>query len=301
MRCSSRERVLPRPWGTRSKVAAAVLVACLLARSGTSTAATRSCTVVGCCTAICPDGTIAECRKGVLDGCTCICMPRPSLTGLNIEGTVQLEGQITVSALDVSYASDSLVPPRILLQATLFVAPGQSHRALAQALAVNWRSQIRAKDSLKVVVSGDAVTVESPRVAAKYLVCSGSGPCAFGDANDLDLGVQLNGLTFRGIGHGRPSDGGGATDSLRLVIEPNPSRAPQVRFRVQRAAVVDVSIFDLFGRRVSTLVHATLQEGSYSHRWNGADDSGRPVRDGLYFCRIVAGDAARVERVQLLR
>jgi flagellar hook capping protein FlgD len=301
MRCSSLERVLPQPWGSRSRVAAAVLVVCLLARSGISSAATRSCTVVGCCTAICPDSTIAECHKGVLDGCTCICRRRPSLTGLNIEGTAQLDGQITVTALDVSYPSDSLVPARTLLQATLFVAPGQSHRALAQALAANWRSQIRAKDSLKVVVSGDAVTVESPRVAAKYLVCSGSGPCAFGDANDLDLGVQLNGLTFRGIGQGRPGEGSGATDSLKLVIEPNPSRVPQVRFRVPRASVVDVSIFDLFGRRVATLVHATLHEGSYSHRWNGDDDSGRRARDGLYFCRIVAGDAAWIERVQLLR
>jgi len=206
-----------------------------------------------------------------------------------------------VTALDVSYPSDSLVPPRTLLQATLLVAPGETHRAFAEALAANWRSQIRAKDSLKVVVSGDSVTVESPRVAAKYLVCSGSGPCAFGDANDPDLGVELSGLKFRGIGEGRPGDGVGATDSLKLVIGPNPSRMPLVRFRVPRASVVDVSIFDLLGRRVAKVVHATLQAGSYSHRWNGDDDSGRRVRDGLYFCRIVAGDAAWTERVQLLR
>ena len=284
-----------------ARVAVAVFVMCLLACSDSSSAATRSCTVVGCCTAICPDSTIAECLKGALEGCTCICKPRPSRTGLTIGGTAQLEGQITVTALDVSYPSDSLVSPRTLLQATLMVAPGQSHRALAQVLAANWRSQIRANDSLKVVVSGDTITVESQRVAAKYLVCSGSGPCTFGDANDVDLGVELNGLTFRGMSQVKPGDGVGALDGPKLVIEPNPSRMPQVRFRVPRASVVDVSIFDLFGRRVATLVRATLEKGSYSHRWNGHDDSGKRVRDGLYFCRIVAGSAAWTERVQLLR
>ena len=296
MRRSSLECVRPG-----SRFAAAVFVVCLLARSGTSSATTRSCTVVGCCTAICPDSTIAECHRGAFEGCTCICRPRPSRTGLTIGGTAQLEGQITVTALDVSYPSDSLMSPRTLLQATLMVAPGQSHRVLARVLAAKWRSQIRANDSLQVVVSGDTVTVESPRVAAKYLVCSGSGPCTFGDANDLDLGVELNGLTFRGMARARPGDAVGATDGLKLVIEPNPSRMPQVRFRVPRTSMVDVSVFDLFGRRVATLVRAPLQRGSYSHRWNGADDSGRRVRDGLYFCRIVAGDAAWTERVQLLR
>jgi hypothetical protein len=224
------------------------------------------------------------------------------VTGVNIGGTIDAAGEITVTALDVSYPSDSLVPPRTLLQATLSVAPGQSHKQLAQALAATWRSQIRPKDSLEVAVSGDAVTVESPRVAAKFLVCSGWGPCVFGDANDVDLGVALNGLTFRAFGPGEPGgDETGSSEGLKLAIQPNPSPMPQVDFRVPRRSMVDVSIFDLFGRRIATLVHAALRSGDYTHQWNGQDDSGRRVRDGLYFCRIVAGDATRIERLQLLR
>jgi hypothetical protein len=302
MRCSPSERVLPQRWGSRSKVAAAVIAACLFARSGVSSAATITCTIVGCCSANCPAGTIPVCHKGLFGSCTCQCDEGPAVTGVNIEGIIEAVGEITVMALDISQPPDSLRPTRTLVQSTLTVTPGQSHTDFAKALAAAWKAQIRPKDSITVNVSGDAVTLESPRVAAKYLVCTGAEPCLFGDANDVDLGVEINGLSFRGLGAGEPgAEENDSSVASKLVVQPNPSRSPLISFRLRQRSAVEVSVFDLFGRRITTLVHATLRVGDYSQTWNGRDDSGRPVREGLYFCRLVVGGVTQTARVQLLR
>jgi hypothetical protein len=214
----------------------------------------------------------------------------------------QATGEITLMALDISHPADSLAPPRTILQSTLTVTPGQRHTDFAKALAAAWKAQVRPRDWLAVSLSGDAVTIESPRVAAKILVCTGTLPCLFGDANDVDLGVEINGLSFRGIGAGDlDTDESGAGPIVKLVVQPNPSRTPLIRYRLRQRSTVDVSVFDLFGRRIATLVHATLRVGDYSQMWNGRDDSGRPARDGLYFCRLVAGGVTSTARVQLLR
>ncbi len=47
---------------------------------------------------------------------------------------------------------------------------------------------------------------------------------------------------------------------------------------------VDLSIYDLLGRRVKELFSGTLVPGEHSLRWDGKDDSGRRVSSGIYVC-----------------
>jgi len=51
-------------------------------------------------------------------------------------------------------------------------------------------------------------------------------------------------------------------------------------------ADVQVEIFDLLGRKVSTLVAGNLAPGRKEYLWNGADDQGQPLPTGVYFCTI---------------
>ncbi|HTR97176.1 MAG TPA: FlgD immunoglobulin-like domain containing protein [Candidatus Acidoferrales bacterium] len=68
-------------------------------------------------------------------------------------------------------------------------------------------------------------------------------------------------------------------------IAPNPSRGgADVVLALDRAGEVDVTIVDLLGRRVRTLASArALPAGFATLGWDGADDSGRATRAGVYW------------------
>jgi flagellar hook assembly protein FlgD len=52
-----------------------------------------------------------------------------------------------------------------------------------------------------------------------------------------------------------------------------------------------VSVYDVNGRKVVTLVQDALPQGTYYVRWNATDSDGKPVAPGIYICRAAAGGA----------
>jgi len=60
-----------------------------------------------------------------------------------------------------------------------------------------------------------------------------------------------------------------------------------------RDATVTVEVFDFGMNRVRTIVRDAGRSGSTEHEelWNGADDNGETVRNGVYFYRVLVGDA----------
>ncbi len=82
---------------------------------------------------------------------------------------------------------------------------------------------------------------------------------------------------------------------------PNPTRRESmVRLALDRAAQVDVSVFDLAGHRVRRLAEGTLPAGFHPLVWDGADERGRRAAPGAYFVRAVAGAASRTQKLILL-
>lgn len=66
---------------------------------------------------------------------------------------------------------------------------------------------------------------------------------------------------------------------------PNPfNPATAIRVHVPQRAELKLTIFDVLGREVRTLVTQTFDAGSHTFEWNGADNSGRPVASGVYTC-----------------
>ena len=64
---------------------------------------------------------------------------------------------------------------------------------------------------------------------------------------------------------------------------------------------VELTLFDLLGRKVRTLVRDHRFHGSFSVRWEGINDSGLPVASGTYICLIRAGDFNATSRLVLLK
>lgn len=83
---------------------------------------------------------------------------------------------------------------------------------------------------------------------------------------------------------------------------PNPfNPATSVDFRLAAPGRVLLTVHDLRGRNVRTLVDRDLDAGTWSARWNGRDAAGRPLPAAAYLLRLRhAGRDAGVTKVVLL-
>jgi hypothetical protein len=90
-----------------------------------------------------------------------------------------------------------------------------------------------------------------------------------------------------------PHAAAGVSDTparLAFAISPRPMReAAIIRFALPVAADVDLSLFDLAGRKVATVVAGHRNAGRYEVTWNQA----RELAAGVYFARFRAGNAVR--------
>ncbi len=87
-----------------------------------------------------------------------------------------------------------------------------------------------------------------------------------------------------------------------LGAVPNPFN-PQttIRFTLSGAGFADLRLYDVQGRLVRTLVSETRPGGLNEARWDGRDQSGRPVASGTYYARLQAGNRNSVKSLVLVR
>ena len=72
---------------------------------------------------------------------------------------------------------------------------------------------------------------------------------------------------------------------------PNPFNPETViEYQLRYAADVAISIFNLQGQKVATLVRSHQTAGAHKIIWNGTDESGRRVASGVYLYQLKAGD-----------
>jgi len=64
---------------------------------------------------------------------------------------------------------------------------------------------------------------------------------------------------------------------------------------------VNITIYDLMGRKVKTLVNSSQIAGYKSIQWNATNITGQPVTAGLYLYTIQAGDYTQTKKMVLLK
>jgi subtilisin family serine protease len=73
-----------------------------------------------------------------------------------------------------------------------------------------------------------------------------------------------------------------------LVIKPNPMKTDAtIGLRLLQGETLDLSVYDLSGRRVKTLRRGTLRAGYQEFGWDGTDERGQPASSGVYFVRLL--------------
>jgi hypothetical protein len=83
---------------------------------------------------------------------------------------------------------------------------------------------------------------------------------------------------------------------------PNPARDDTViKYTLPGACEVELVVYDLSGRRVSTVVREVREAGVHEESYALADDSGRPLPAGVYFYRLSAGADAATRKMVVAR
>ncbi|MBD3220046.1 T9SS type A sorting domain-containing protein, partial [bacterium] len=83
---------------------------------------------------------------------------------------------------------------------------------------------------------------------------------------------------------------------------PNPfNPRTTIQFTLATAGQVDLTVHDLTGRRVATLVRGRLAAGRHSVAWNGRGDGGRALASGSYLYRLATRDEIVTRKLLLLR
>ena len=105
--------------------------------------------------------------------------------------------------------------------------------------------------------------------------------------------------------HDKGDGGGGATPRYATALEqnyPNPfNGTTTVSYSVAAPCRVELGIYDPAGRAVRTLERGDRVPGRYTVLWDGADDAGRDVASGVYFCRLKAGKISQTMKIVYLR
>ena len=107
---------------------------------------------------------------------------------------------------------------------------------------------------------------------------------------DLTSDVDLTDPLFRDIGWlprvlDAPGSGSGAR--VALANNPNPARGgTDLHFELAADERVELSLYDVSGRQVRSLVKASLAAGPHNVHWDGLDTAGRRAGPGVYLARL---------------
>ncbi|MEO8167751.1 MAG: FG-GAP-like repeat-containing protein, partial [bacterium] len=122
---------------------------------------------------------------------------------------------------------------------------------------------------------------------------------------DLFVGTTKGGVHFyknNRLGTFAPEVRNFPLETKLMQNYPNPfNPATTIRFEIAAGRTgnlvpVSLTIVDVLGKEVTTLVHGTLEQGTYASSW---DATGRA--SGLYFCRLTTPATTQTRKLLLIR
>jgi hypothetical protein len=148
---------------------------------------------------------------------------------------------------------------------------------------------------------------------------SGVGTCTSNKVRDANGcwsyfvdNVTKAGYTFRNdlgetsdvicTGAGAPPSSPLTAGAARMELSRDGSGGiTEFQIHLPERARVSVGVFDVTGRKVRTLIDNELPAGSSALLWDGTDESGRVLPNGVYLYRVELGEEAMTGKLMLLR
>jgi C1A family cysteine protease len=192
-----------------------------------------------------------------------------------------------------------------------FTEAGYHHVELASplGLVLGQDIYIAVKFTNQSYVYPLAVDADGPAASNRsWISPAGSGWVSlYGNSADVTIRARTSTALVLAV---EGADGGGdevpvaeAPTSLRLdAAWPNPfNPRTNLRYALPRDGNVEVTIHDLQGRLVRTLVRGAQFAGEHQVSWDGRADDGRPVPSGPYLGRVSGGGQVRSVKLALLK
>ena len=83
---------------------------------------------------------------------------------------------------------------------------------------------------------------------------------------------------------------------------PNPfNPVTTLRYDLPEDALVNITIYDMMGRQVKTLINGSQTAGYKSIQWNATNNLGEPISAGMYIYTIQAGEFRQTKKMILLK
>ena len=83
---------------------------------------------------------------------------------------------------------------------------------------------------------------------------------------------------------------------------PNPfNPTTTISYRLPQDELVNITVLDVMGRHVATLLSSVQRSGSHIVVWDSTSDMGQPVSAGIYYYKIQVGDYSETRKMTLLK
>jgi len=83
---------------------------------------------------------------------------------------------------------------------------------------------------------------------------------------------------------------------------PNPfNPSTVIEYNVPVRSNVAISIFNILGQKVATIINDMHEAGAHRATWNGKDFSGKTAASGIYFYQMQAGSFEQVKKMMLMK
>jgi hypothetical protein len=83
---------------------------------------------------------------------------------------------------------------------------------------------------------------------------------------------------------------------------PNPfNPSTVIQYQLAQDSHVGLTIYDILGQKIKTLVSGMQQAGYYNITWDGTNNSGNKVASGIYIYRLQAGNFTKTLKMNLLK
>ncbi len=93
-----------------------------------------------------------------------------------------------------------------------------------------------------------------------------------------------------------------APQLLSLNAHPNPfNPLTTISYNLSKASDITMKVYNLKGEAIRTLVSAHKSSGNHTTTWDGTNDNGKPVSTGIYYIRMLSGNANVTRKVTLIK
>jgi endonuclease/exonuclease/phosphatase family metal-dependent hydrolase len=155
-----------------------------------------------------------------------------------------------------------------------------------------------AADAAEYAIEFDAVgAVAGSLYVATVTFGTADDPAVHGAAALNDLTVVLKALAWDNTGIAET----GASFALSPASRNPFSESASLRLTLPQPTDVEVSVYNVQGRRVATLARGILSGGEHVLTWNGRDGTGARCASGVYVVRASANSGVRSTKLLLLR